>query len=89
MGLLSGLFGLPLAPVRGVVWVAEQIRRQAENELHDPTVIRRKLQEVDEARAAGQISEEDAAELEDELVARLVGVQESADEEAEGGDPQN
>ena len=26
MGLLTGLLGLPLAPVRGVVWLAEQIR---------------------------------------------------------------
>jgi len=41
MGLLSGLLGLPLAPVRGVVWVADVIRQQAEKQYYDPAEIRR------------------------------------------------
>ena len=36
MGLISGILGLPLAPLRGVVAAAEQIRRQAEEEFYDP-----------------------------------------------------
>lgn len=72
MGLLTGLLTLPLAPVRGTIWVAEQVLRQAEHEYYDPGRIREQLDEVDRARAEGVIDEEEAAALEDELVARLL-----------------
>ena len=72
MGVLSGLFTLPLAPVRGVAWVAEQVLEQAEREYYDPGTIRRQLEEIDELREQGLISEQDAEEIEDELVARLL-----------------
>lgn len=71
MGLISGLVTLPLAPVRGVVWVAEQLYEQARQELEDPGVIRQHLMEVQVARESGTISEEEAAEREAELVQRL------------------
>ena len=71
MGLLSGLLTLPIAPVRGVVWLAERIRDQAEQEMYDPAAVRRQLAEVDRARTAGEISDEVAAEFEDELLSRL------------------
>ncbi len=72
MGLLTGLLTLPLAPVRGTVWVAEQVLEEAERQYYDPAVIRRQLEEVDRMRADGQISEEEAEDMEDELVARLM-----------------
>ena len=72
MGLLTGLLGLPLAPVRGVLWIAEQIRDQAEEQYYDPARIRAHLERVDEARRSGEISEEEAAELENELLQRLM-----------------
>lgn len=72
MGLLTGLLTLPLAPVRGTIWVAEQVQRQAEHEYYDPDRIREQLDEVDRARAEGVIDEEEATALEDELVARLL-----------------
>jgi Gas vesicle protein G len=72
VGLLTGLLGLPLAPVRGVVWLAEQIRDHAEEQFYDPVRIRAQLERVDEARRAGEISEEEAAELENELLQRLM-----------------
>ena len=72
MGLLTGLLGLPLAPVRGVVWLAEQIRDHAEEKFYDPVRIRAQLERVDEARRAGDISEEEAADLENELLQRLM-----------------
>ncbi|GAA4614968.1 gas vesicle protein GvpG [Actinoallomurus liliacearum] len=68
MGLFTGLVLLPLAPVRGVVWLAEQVQEQAERQLYDPQRIVRLLEEVAEARDAGEISEEEAARQEDELV---------------------
>lgn len=72
MGLLTGLLTLPIAPVRGTVWVAEQVLEQAEREFYDPATIRRQLEEVDRMRAAEEISEEDAVAMEDELVDRLL-----------------
>jgi hypothetical protein len=72
VGLFTGLLTLPLAPVRGTIWVAEQVLEQAESQYYDPDLIRRQLEDVDELRSLGQISEEEAEEVEDELVARLM-----------------
>lgn len=72
MGLISGLLTLPIAPVRGVVWLAEQILDQAEEQYYDPTRIRAQLERVDQARRSGELSEEECAALEDELLQRLM-----------------
>jgi chorismate mutase len=72
VGLLTGLLGLPLAPVRGVVWLAEQIRDQAEEQYYDPARIRAQLDRVDEARRSGELTEEEAAAAEEELLQRLM-----------------
>ena len=72
MGLITGLLGLPLAPVRGTVKLAEVVLEQAEREFYDPDVIRRQLEEVDDALADGRISAEEAERLEEELVQRLM-----------------
>ena len=72
MGLITGLITLPLAPVRGTVWIAERILEQAESELNDEGAIRAQLMEIDAAREAGEIGEQEAAEAEDILLARLI-----------------
>ena len=72
MGLIKGLLTLPLAPVRGTVWVAEQVQEEAERQYYDPAVIRRELEEVERLRTAGEITEDEAEELEDALVERLM-----------------
>ncbi len=40
MGLFTGVLTLPLAPVRGLVWVAEQVQDEAESQLYDEDRIR-------------------------------------------------
>lgn len=72
MGLITGILTLPFAPVRGTIWVAEQIRQQAEDELYDPARIREQIEAVDRARTAGDLTDEEATRLEDELVERLM-----------------
>ena len=72
MCLISGILTLPFAPVRGTIWVAEQIRQQAEDELYDPARIREQIEAVDRARTAGDLTDEEATRLEDELVERLM-----------------
>ena len=72
MGLITGLLTLPLAPVRGTVWLAEQILEQAEREYYDEGMIRAQLMEIQAARDAGEIGEEEASRAEDALVERLI-----------------
>ena len=40
MGLITGILTLPLAPVRGTVWIAERLQEAAEEELQDDSAIR-------------------------------------------------
>ncbi|MGZ6696224.1 MAG: gas vesicle protein GvpG [Solirubrobacteraceae bacterium] len=72
MGLISGLLTLPLAPVRSTVSVAERILEQAESEFYDEGAIRAQLMEIEAARDAGVLGEEEAAQAEDVLVERLI-----------------
>jgi hypothetical protein len=72
MGLITGLLTLPLAPMRGTVWVAERILEQAESEFYDERVIRAQLLEIEAAREAGEIGEDEAAQAEDILLERLI-----------------
>jgi hypothetical protein len=72
VGLVTGLLGLPLAPVRGVIWLAEQVLEQAEEQFYDPARIRAQLEQVDEARRSGELSEEECVEIENELLQRLM-----------------
>jgi hypothetical protein len=72
MGLISGLLGLPLAPLRGTLAAAEQIRLQAEREFYDPATIRAQLEQIDQQRERGELTAEEAVAWEDELVQRLM-----------------
>jgi hypothetical protein len=72
VGLITGLLGLPLAPLRGTIWVADQVLQQAEEEFYDPARIKAQLEDVDRARAAGELSDDEATAIEDELVERLL-----------------
>jgi hypothetical protein len=72
VGLITGLLTLPLAPVRGVVALGEVIAEEAERQLaaeHDPE---RALAELEVARASGEIGEDEAAELEAQLIEELL-----------------
>jgi hypothetical protein len=71
MGLITGILTLPLAPVRGVTWVAEKVAEQAELELYDENRILRELIELEAARDREEISEEQFALYADQLLERL------------------
>jgi Gas vesicle protein G len=71
MGLITGLLTLPLAPVRGVAWVAEQVADQAEQEMYDEGRIMRELAAVELAHDTGEIDDEQLAEQVDALLERL------------------
>ncbi|MFD8733756.1 gas vesicle protein GvpG [Streptomyces sp. NPDC059618] len=71
MGLFTQLVTLPLAPVRGVAWVMDQVLEAAENEYYDPAPIRLQLAELERQLEAGEIDEETFDLLEDQLLDRL------------------
>jgi hypothetical protein len=74
VGLIVGLLTLPLAPVRGVAWLAERIQEQAENEFYDESSIRSALLELEEARETGELTPEEIDTAEDLLVERLMEI---------------
>jgi len=71
MGLFTGLLTLPLAPVRGVVWVMEQVVEEADRQLHDPDAIRRELLQLELDYDEGRISAEERIQHEEALLDRL------------------
>jgi hypothetical protein len=84
VGLITGLLTLPLAPVRGTVWLAERIQEQAEDELYDESAIRQGLLDLEAARQTGTLDEEEIAAAEDELIERLMAIRGLAGEESDG-----
>lgn len=73
MGLIGGLLTLPLAPVRGLAWVFDQVVEEAEAQLHDPARIRAELANAEAALERGEIDEATYEEVERELLDRLHG----------------
>lgn len=73
MGLLTGLLTLPLAPVRGTIWVAERVLEEAERQLNTPEAIEQQIVEAEEAYDRGELSEEEFEQIEEELLGRLLG----------------
>nr|WP_246326184.1 gas vesicle protein GvpG [Actinomycetospora corticicola] len=71
--MFTELLLLPLAPVRGVVWVAERIEEQVDHRLNDPAVIRAQIDDLDAAHERGEISESERDAQQDVLLARLTG----------------
>ena len=78
MGLITGLLTLPIAPVRGVAWIAERVADQAERELLDESAIRRQLMEAEFAHDAGDLGDEEFARVEEELLGRLAAARATA-----------
>ena len=72
MGLITGLLTWPLAPVRGVAWIAEQVRQEAERQWTDPAAVQEALADVQARREAGLIDDVEADRLEEELIERLL-----------------
>jgi hypothetical protein len=68
MGLVTGLLLLPLAPVRGVAWIAEIIAEEAAREMQAADSPERALAELEAARASGEISDADFEALETQLI---------------------
>lgn len=71
MNLLTLLLRLPLLPLQGFLRLGELIDEEAQRELRDPARLRHDLEQIQQALESGQISEEEAARAEEEVVTRF------------------
>ena len=69
MGLFTGLLTLPLAPIRGTIWVAEQVAGEAERQLRGEP--RRRLLVAERQLELGVITVEEYEAIEEEALAQL------------------
>jgi hypothetical protein len=72
MGLLAGLLTLPLAPVRGVMWIAETVGAEAQRQWRDPALVRAEIERVEQQHADGLLGDAQRDEQIDALVRRLL-----------------
>lgn len=72
MGLLAMLLTMPLAPVRGVLWLAGHIQEQAAAAADPVAAIHRELAAAEAAFEAGEITEEECADRQDALLEQLI-----------------
>lgn len=75
MGLFTGLLTLPIAPVRGVVWVADKVADEADRQLYDEDRIRAELLQLEIEADEGHLDQEERQRMEDELFERLMVAQ--------------
>ncbi|GAA2324348.1 gas vesicle protein GvpG [Streptomyces caniferus] len=71
MGLITQILTLPAAPVRGTVWVLDQVLLTAEREYYDPAPVREELAALEQQLLDGSIEEDEFDAREDELLDRL------------------
>ncbi|MBO0706654.1 MAG: gas vesicle protein GvpG [Candidatus Dormibacteraeota bacterium] len=72
MGLLTLLPRLPFLPLTGTLKLGEIIAEEADRQLHDPARIRRELEDAQQRHAAGEITDEELAQIEDQVTQLLV-----------------
>jgi gas vesicle protein GvpG len=82
MGLISGILTLPLAPVRGVAWIGEQIAEEADRELDDEARLRRELGRLNLEHELGNLGTEEFERREDVLLEGLDALHAQRREEA-------
>ena len=68
-----GLLSWPLLPITGVIKIGEVLQRQVDNEMHGQSTARHQLEELQEERASGRISEEQELQREREILDRMMG----------------
>jgi hypothetical protein len=71
VGLFTSLITLPLAPVRGVAWVAGQVADEVDRQLYDPAQLRNELLRLELDHDDGLVDDDEYEERSDELLERL------------------
>jgi hypothetical protein len=75
--LIANVLLLPLAPLRGVLWVAGVIGDEADRQMAASASPARALEDLAARAANGEISPEDAEVLEAEIIERMLATHDS------------
>jgi hypothetical protein len=70
--VLTLLVRFPFLPVQGVIKLGELLLEEAERQLRDPARIRRELDDAERRYEAGEISDDELVQIQDELAGTLV-----------------
>jgi hypothetical protein len=73
VGLIKEIVLLPLAPARGTLWVAERIADQVEEERYGGASASERLDRLEQAKRAGELDEQEAAEREEDVLEEQLG----------------
>ena len=77
MGLLGKILTLPVTgPLRGVLWLAEKLKDQAEGEVYNEDAVRDRLMELELKLELGEITEDEYMAAEDDLLVLLTEIRE-------------
>ncbi|MFV2113381.1 gas vesicle protein GvpG [Micromonospora sp. LOL_025] len=87
MDILWTLLTLPYAPMRGLTAMVKVIAREAESRQHNPVDVRRELEALDAAAAAGEISAAERDRGQQQVLERLTGGARSVPAPARGRTP--
>jgi hypothetical protein len=68
VGLIGGLLTLPLAPVRGVAWIGEQVAAEADRQFDPEARMRRELGQLEIEHELGHLTDEEFARREEEII---------------------
>jgi Gas vesicle protein G len=71
-GLLASILTFPYAPVRVATSLAKVLHREAERELYGSASVRRQLEELDQAFAAGAMSQAEYEAAQQAILDRLI-----------------
>jgi hypothetical protein len=84
MGILFDLLSFPVTgPLKGLLWIAEKVRDQAEGEIYNEDNIRGQLMELELHLDLGEITEDEYMAAEEELLDRLRAIREHKAAQAE------
>jgi Gas vesicle protein G len=73
VGVIKEMALLPVAPLRFTVWIASKVAEEADHQQNSPEARVRRLREIEDARARGELDEEQAAELESRILEQAGG----------------
>jgi hypothetical protein len=61
-----------VAPVRGLFAIGRLLQEEVDQQLYNPTQVRRQIEEIEAAQAEGKLSDGEAQEQQQEAVNRLL-----------------
>jgi Gas vesicle protein G len=72
VGLMKELVLLPVAPLRGTLWVAERIADEVEQQEYSGGAAVAKLDDIEQAKERGELDEDEAAERQERILEQQV-----------------